>query len=588
MLDQAGMFIQQVAEALCSVIGLDMYVLDDSLTRVAGTGRYKDYVGLVLPPGSANHKVLTKGDMVFIPQAKEGPICESCPLRSRCIETATIIHPMRWQGSVVGTIAVGTFDTTRAGCLNSTRADLVRFLERVGDLIAAKLGEEKLVKTIAVLSGQLKTILELVSEGVLVVDGSGRIRLANKIARKILGIRDCPDFLDLEAVFPGNPFVDVLKYGTECLDREVHTNLPRPFNKLITAAVRLDCGDAEGVVILLRPLERARTLPYRTTDNVSANFSFDSIIGASDGLLVAKEIARKAASRDSSILIVGETGTGKEVFARAIHRASSRSNKPFVAVNCAAIPESLLESELFGYEDGAFTGARRGGKPGKLELANGGTLFLDEVGDMPLHLQPKVLRVLESHEVERVGGTRPFPLNIRVIAATNRDLEAMVERGEFRADLFYRLNVIRIDIPPLRDRLEDIPLLVEHFLRRVSQRMGLHEQLQVSPEAMDMLTHYHWPGNVRELANVIEFAANIAEGPMTTSSTLPSPLRSRQHMSGFGNLETLENEAIMRALARFGLSTSGKKLAARELGISLSTLYRRIARMRANMIAKSN
>ena len=305
------------------------------------------------------------------------------------------------------------------------------------------------------------------------------------------------------------------------------------------------------------------------------------------------------APADSTVLLVGETGTGKELIARAIHDQSRRSGKPFVAVNCAALPESLVESELFGYEKGAFTGALAR-KPGKFELADQGTLFLDEIGDLPAQAQAKLLRVLQEREVQRVGGTRAVPVNVRLISATNQDLGARMQTGLFRQDLYYRLSVFPIRVPPLRERTSDIPLLVDHFLRRFADR--LHKPVpRLSDGVFDQLLVYDWPGNVRELQNVIERAVILARGSLIGSDliilqpkgvsqavTAPSdlvPLAVESHHGHNGNGDDVvrfadaERHAIVRALEASGWRISGWGGAAEILGLKPTTLHAKMKRL---------
>jgi DNA-binding NtrC family response regulator len=311
--------------------------------------------------------------------------------------------------------------------------------------------------------------------------------------------------------------------------------------------------------------------------------SFDDIYGASRQMTVAKDLAERAARSGSTVLLLGESGVGKEVFARAIHAASSRQGGPFVSVNCAAIPDSLMESELFGYTDGAFTGATKGGKPGKFELASGGTIFLDEIGDMSLQLQAKLLRVLQTHKVERVGGTREIDVDVRVMAATNKDLEAMVGQGTFRLDLYYRLNVVTIRIPPLRERIEDIPLIISRSLAKLSARCPTRVT-SVSPEALRILLDYSWPGNVRELENVLERALNLADGEVIDVEHLPGhvvsasrrPGRLSMRLAGEALDDVIsraEQEAIVEALRA---TDNNRSLAAKKLGISRSAFYEKL------------
>jgi DNA-binding NtrC family response regulator len=274
-------------------------------------------------------------------------------------------------------------------------------------------------------------------------------------------------------------------------------------------------------IAVRRALERRQLLDSNRLFRDALAARSANILGESALIRAAIQTAQKAAGTNSTILLLGESGTGKEVFANTIHQWSPRRDKPFVVVNCVALSEHLLESELFGHEKGAFTGAHQA-KKGKFETANGGTVFLDEIGDMPLTLQTKLLRVLQDHEFERVGGTRPISTDIRVLAATNRDLDEAVQAGRFRADLFYRLNVIRIVLPPLRDRREDIPVLVQHFMVRYAAETKRPVR-RIAAEAMDLLAHYHWPGNVRELANTIERAVVLCAGETIAAADLALP-----------------------------------------------------------------
>jgi transcriptional regulator with PAS, ATPase and Fis domain len=286
---------------------------------------------------------------------------------------------------------------------------------------------------------------------------------------------------------------------------------------------------------------------------------------------------KNVASGDISVLIRGESGTGKELFAHSIHHLSPRSHQPFIKVNCGAIPEHLLESELFGYEEGAFTGAKRGGKKGKFLLAHGGTIFLDEIGDMPLNMQVKLLRVLQEKEVEPVGSVKPIPVNVRVIAATNRPLEKMIEEKRFREDLFYRINVIPFKIPPLRERPEDISHLTDFFLEKISKRAG-KRITKLDEEVRKVFNQHSWPGNLRELENVIEAAVHLTDGETITIYSLPESLKGDPKIL-IGQLtlkeilEETEKRIIEKTLEQFHLD---KLEAARALGISKSSMYEKI------------
>jgi formate hydrogenlyase transcriptional activator len=304
---------------------------------------------------------------------------------------------------------------------------------------------------------------------------------------------------------------------------------------------------------------------------------FEQLIGSSPALESALEQVARVAPTDSTVLIQGETGTGKELIARAVHDLSSRFGRPFIKLNCAAIPFDLLESELFGHEKGAFTGAVAQ-KIGRFELAHKGTLFLDEVGDIPLPLQPKLLRVLQEREFERLGGGRTHQVDVRLVAATHRNLVEMVKRNEFRSDLYYRLNVFPIPLPPLRARREDIPALVEHFVEIYARRMGKQID-RISPETMSELTSYPWPGNIRELQNFIERSVIL-----TSDNVLHSPLASLKAVPGVESvgaitLEDAERDHIRKTLEQTRWVVSGPNGAAARLGIKRSTLYFRMQKL---------
>ncbi|MBX6423063.1 sigma-54-dependent Fis family transcriptional regulator [Thermosulfurimonas sp. F29] len=313
----------------------------------------------------------------------------------------------------------------------------------------------------------------------------------------------------------------------------------------------------------------------------------EEIIGKSRAIREVFRLIDKVAPTESTVLILGESGTGKELVARAIHARSRRRHGPFVPVNCGAIPEELLESELFGYERGAFTGATRS-KPGRFELAHGGTIFLDEIAEMSPKLQVKLLRILQERRVERLGGERAFPVDIRIIAATNRDLEREVAEGRFREDLYFRLNVIPIKLPPLRERKEDIPLLAKHFLARFCEREDLPLK-KLSDGALRRLMEYHWPGNVRELENLMERLVILTEGEIIEEKDLPEHIRSASPVpicppgkfpvDGFSlprALREFERELILQALE---ISGGVKSRAARLLGIKRTTLIEKMKRL---------
>jgi len=435
-------------------------------------------------------------------------------------------------------------------------------------------------------------LLESSPEGILVADARGTIIYANAAYTRIHR-RDGRARVgtNIFATNPEGALAEALRSGRAVFGKrhrppnsEVEV-LARAFpvyhqGRLLGAAVFFQ--EVTGALEILEQLKRAQeclaVLSSKIEEIGRAPYSFASIVGQSPRLQQALEVARKAAATDATVLLRGESGTGKDLFAAAIHNASRRAKYPFIHVNCAAVPETLLESEFFGYEKGAFTGAAQR-KLGMFELADRGTLFLDEIGDLDLRLQAKLLQVLQSGEFRRIGGTAMVRADVRVIAATNRNLEELIERGQFRPDLYFRLNVVEIALPPLRERKEDILLLVDHLLGRLSRKAG-KRVAGIDPEAMNLLQDYCWPGNVRELENVLERALVLVEEgrPIRPEHILLPRIRSAAPQA-IVPLRDLEADMIRRAIDRFGTSVEGKRQAARALGISLSTLYDKLKHM---------
>jgi PAS domain S-box-containing protein len=346
-----------------------------------------------------------------------------------------------------------------------------------------------------------------------------------------------------------------------------------PDGRLILSVIRDLSQKKEAEEALRRSEQEKRYLE----EELSTTHQFEEIIGDSSELKRVLKQVETVAPTDATVLILGETGTGKELIARAIHELSPRRERPFVKLNCSAIPSGLLESELFGHEKGAFTGAIAQ-KIGRLELAHQGTFFLDEVGDLPLELQPKILRALQEKEFERVGGTRTIPVNVRLVAATNRDLAKMANEGQFRSDLYYRLRVFPLTIPPLRDRHEDIPLLVRYFVSNHSKRMGRHIET-IPPDTMEILKKWRWPGNVRELENFIERSVILTRGsalraPLSELEMLEDPVISQQ-----ANFEVAEREHILRVLREAKGMIGGPGGAAERLGLKRTTLNSKIKKL---------
>jgi len=336
-----------------------------------------------------------------------------------------------------------------------------------------------------------------------------------------------------------------------------------------------EIAPGDNVVIIRESKQISRLVKKWVGDG--AKFTFDDIIGEDSKFLHVVKSAKAASSSDSNVLLLGESGTGKDLFAQAMHNASDRRYHPYIAINCAALPRELIASELFGYEEGAFTGAKKGGNIGKFELADQGTIFLDEIGDMPLDLQASLLRVIEEKSIIRLGGTKTIPVNVRIIAATNKDLENEVKRGRFRRDLFYRLGVIKIAIPPLRERPDDIILLAHHLCKKIGERLG-KPNMTLSPEAVEAFLNHDWPGNVREMQNVLESAIQLATGQEITLDLVQdcmmfSSIPVQPPGEHLTEISEMEKQMIKQYLVKF---RHNKTKTAEALGISRQTLYRRL------------
>lgn len=357
---------------------------------------------------------------------------------------------------------------------------------------------------------QTKAVLDAAGEGIIAVDREARITSFNPAAEKILKLtsqealgQNIADLLSSDI-----PIIKTAVTGEEYSNEEMTINIGDTKSHYITSGRPIldEEGHPVGAVACLQDMESVMELVHLLT--AQPMITFDEIIGESESINRVKDMARIVAKSDSTVLIRGDSGTGKELFARSIHMASPRYDKPFVPVNCAALPDTLLESELFGYEEGTFTGARKGGKQGLFKYADKGTIFLDEIGELSTHLQVKLLRVLQEWKIRKIGGDEELPIDVRVIAATNRDLEDLMREGRFREDLYYRLNVFPLWIPPLRDRMEDIPILADNFIRKLAHKMNKSVK-GLTPEAQEKLMAYDWPGNIRELSNVIERGMNL-------------------------------------------------------------------------------
>lgn len=483
-------------------------------------------------------------------------------LRERRMHCASA--PVRdTQGRLLGvltlTAAVGNFHCHTLGTVQAAAEAISRQL------------------TLTALLDEQQRVLEVLNEGVILLDDNRRIRSLNGYARRLLQLDDPQR---------GRPFASFISQDTDLdlwLDRRWERQ-DRDLTLLLPDGSGLPCLASAspiaqgGWVLSLRENRRIREIT-RQMLGTRARYSFNDIQGRSPALQNALRVAQAASRSEATVLVLGESGVGKELFAQAVHNASARQHGPFVAVNCGAIPRDLVQSELFGHVEGAFTGAARGGAAGKFELADGGTLFLDEIGDMPLDAQASLLRVLQEGEVTRVGAKKTLAVDVRVIAATHRDLSQAVADGSFREDVFYRLNVLTLQVPPLRERRGDIPLLVANLLKSVGRNLK-RPPLAIAEEALALLTAHSWPGNVRELENVIERAMNLAQGALIQPMDLPFGLPDQASSEAVIGVGLTQLELSQRDLIRATLEQTGGNLrqTAIRLGISRAGLYVKLRR----------
>lgn len=470
---------------------------------------------------------------------------------------------------------VGVLDIT--GDYKSFNANTLSIVVAAVSAIENQLRLHKTTSKLYVSYKFTNMLLEAVSDGVISCDSNGTVTQLNSFAAKLIGAdpRYAIGKHIGSVIRKPASILQVLASGVEYRDQEM---VIEETGKKVCQAVsplRDDTGRVIGVLSILKVHKDKQA--GRRAGSLTAKYVFDDIIGDSETMVVAKKWARIAAGSPSTVLLTGESGTGKELFAQAIHNGSSRKDRPFIAINCAALPDTLIESELFGYEEGSFTGSKKGGQIGKFELANGGTIFLDEIGDIPLYTQVKLLRVIQEKKLSRIGSSGEISVDIRIVAATHKDLKEEVHKGNFRKDLYYRLNVITINIASLRERMDDLPLLTVHFVSKLSLKLG-RKNISIADDFTDRLKTYNWPGNIRELENAIERALNmLQDGGVLTPDLLlfdnPLPGRMEERVSEVKSLKDIEKDAIIHALNLYKgniLKVSAK------LGVGRNTLYRKI------------
>lgn len=502
---------QKVAEAIKTVLGIDVTIMNENMERIAGTGIYKSLVNDHIEKNSVFHRCLSTGSSQIINnRCLENPLCCKCSRSLTCAERAAICVPIKQGDKVIGVMGIVAFDEEQKRQITDNTENYLNYLEKMAELLEGTYSKYQLNLEKKVLSDRMKAILDTINSGVVIYDGSGKVLYKNNSLKRILneiGIEDIDSFVGeirknqiLQSLLENDEYIGPCEIAVDILGVK--------YSLLVNITYLKTDNFSNEVMLTIQNINYFKKQVMQSIEKDQLRIKFDNILGVSKSILEAKKLGEKAALTDSNVLILGESGTGKELFARAIHNCSSRREYPFVAINCGAIPEELFESELFGYEKGAFTGAYAN-KIGKFEIADKGTVFLDEISEMPLRLQVKLLRILQEKEVTRIGSNKTQKIDVKIIAASNIDLRKRVEEGLFREDLYYRLNVIPINLPPLRKREEDVVFIANHYVKYYANILK-KDIWGIDDEAMNLLLKYPWPGNVRELQNLIEYAVTLS------------------------------------------------------------------------------
>ncbi|NLJ78990.1 MAG: sigma 54-interacting transcriptional regulator [Tissierellia bacterium] len=591
--------LQHTAMTLSSALNVDVVIADEHLTRIVGTGDFSNRLDEDCADDSLFANVIRTGQPQINLKREDSDICKNCSNRANCDEHANITYPIKPDGKVIGLVSFASFNEKQRETIDHKRYEYFNMLKYIANMIESEIVNIKVNNRMKRNIAEVNEIINCLNKGIIILNSNMEIIHVNTKALKTLSVD--------------------LSY-TKIIDCHINTiiediKLEDTHNKDIVGSWKIGGKDirviynigelhlANDQLAFMISFDRVKEImdaakSYRIKEDIV----FSNIIGNSEPLLQAINKAKIVAETDTTVLLQGASGSGKELFARSIHNESLRSEGPFVVINCASLPENIIESELFGYEQGAFTGASPGGKKGKIELANNGTLFLDEIGDFPLHLQTRLLRVLQERQIDRVGGSKPIDVNIRIISATNRDLETLVKEKKFRLDLFYRLNVVPIVLPDLKDREEDVFICSEYIIGKVCNRMN-KEPKSLSDGVKKAFLQYHWPGNIRELENVLEHGICFATGNEIMLEDLPEYFLNNKFpdMSDRSyrdealpnidryadlvidqqkNLEQLkrdfEKKIISELIETYGDSVDGKKMVSKKLDIGLTTLYRKM------------
>lgn len=561
--------LQFVIKTIKNIFDIDSAIFDLESNLVASTDSYVKSKGKTVHAPSIQEVVLK--ETVTVNNPGHMPSCMGCRFKDNCPSTIEILKSIKSKTEPYGVLSLTSFTKEGHDKIVKNIEYYINIVQHFSELLSLIIMQKYKSNDSKVLNNSFITAADLMDDGLIVTDTNGNIETINKAAIEFFS--SCGMYTkSIQQLFPDD-ILNVIFSGRIISNYKFKINdifirifsTPIKNNDIITGfAIRISYSN----------LNFRDGHFYKNEKFIN---SIENIKGKSNHVTEIKSKIKKIANSPSTVFITGETGTGKSMLAKVIHNESHRKNKPFVAINCASIPETLFESELFGYESGAFTGAKKEGKPGKFELANEGTLFLDEISELPLNMQSKLLYVLQESTFERVGGISPITVDVRIITASNKDLEELIKEKKFRSDLYYRINVIPMHLIPLKERSEDINILTNEYLKFYNKKLN-KQILGFSNEVIKIFNNRDWPGNIRQLENVIEYCVNMTNNEVITEDDLPQNLkRNFNELDPKQNkLKTSEYQTIIETIDKYGWDVNGKTKAAKELGIGLRTLYRKL------------
>lgn len=556
--------LTNIVSTMANLTNLEYAIFDTNSQLVSSTKTYLQKKGSKVHSASIE-EVLNQGNIIV---NKPGHMisCIGCRFVNDCPSTIEILSCIKINSVPIGVVSLTSFSQEGHNMIEENISNYMEIIEYISNLVSMFASNESSKKDTQMLHSAMDEIIKDVEKNFIVMDTNGLLIYWNKAIQELFSYCDLYT-QSIHQIF-SDDITNWIFSARKAIKKFISFN---EFKGLLYVnPLRVD----DEIVGYSLKLEEEKS----NNKSIKLNY-IDAIISKNEELGNIKSKILKISNSSSTVLITGETGTGKELVAKAIHFTSNRKDKPFIPINCANIPESLFESELFGYEEGAFTGAKKGGKQGIFEMASGGTIFLDEIGELPMCLQAKLLRVLQENTIQRLGSITPIPIDIRIISATNQDLEYMIIENKFREDLFYRLNVIPIQLPLLNKRVEDIELLTEHFINKYNNILNKNIT-DISDGALDIFKSYSWPGNIRELENAIEYAINMEETKTIQLYNLPARISRDIDTNINANMKKVvsdrEYQLIVNALEKNGWDVKGKEKSAKELGLSLRTLYRKL------------